>query len=92
MELPLLSGAFVSEGEELFLLECLLVGPPVGSLEMRVMTGSAPVPIAAVKLEDEENAFILDVAIHPVAIFSDELRVRIKCVTDLDAIVVKEAL
>jgi hypothetical protein len=52
----------------------------VGPLEVRVfgirvMASSAPMPIAAVKLIDKEDAFILDIAIHPVAVSTNELRV-----------------
>jgi hypothetical protein len=39
---------------------------------------------------DKKNTFVFHVAIDPVAIFGDELTVRVERVADLDATVVKE--
>jgi hypothetical protein len=61
-------------------------------LGIRIITGSAPMPITPVKLIDEQNTFVFHVPINLVAIFGDELSVRVKRATDLHATVVKEFL
>jgi hypothetical protein len=59
-------------------------------LFLRSMSGSAPMPIAPIELEDKVDTVIFDVSIHPMAVFRDELGVVVEGMSNAYTAVIKE--